>query len=185
MILETKRLIIRPWKESDAESLYRYAKDERIGPAAGWPVHKSIEYSRYVIENIFSVPETYAVCIKETDEAVGCIGLIMPQNSNISINDGEAEVGYWIGAPFWGKGLIPEALEKLMEYAFCTLKLTALWCGYFDGNTKSERVQKKCGFKYVCTNENVYWQTMDYYKTEHISRITAEEYFSQKGDISE
>jgi RimJ/RimL family protein N-acetyltransferase len=43
MILTTERLILRPWEETDAEDLYEYAKDERIGPAAGWPVHTSVK----------------------------------------------------------------------------------------------------------------------------------------------
>lgn len=45
MILETERLILRPWNECDAESLYKYAKDPEVGPVAGWPVHTSVEKS--------------------------------------------------------------------------------------------------------------------------------------------
>ncbi|MEG0051315.1 MAG: RimJ/RimL family protein N-acetyltransferase, partial [Terrisporobacter sp.] len=45
MILETSRLILRPWKEEDAEALYKYAKDPRIGPMAGWPVHSDVKNS--------------------------------------------------------------------------------------------------------------------------------------------
>lgn len=48
-IIQTERLILRPWCEADAESLYEYAKDERVGPAAGWPVHTSVENSREII----------------------------------------------------------------------------------------------------------------------------------------
>lgn len=46
MILKTKRLILRPWLQDDANSLYKYAKDSRVGPVAGWPVHTSVENSR-------------------------------------------------------------------------------------------------------------------------------------------
>ena len=49
MILTTKRLILRPWDETDAESLYKYAKDPSIGPIAGWPVHTSVENSLEII----------------------------------------------------------------------------------------------------------------------------------------
>ena len=52
MILETKRLILRPWDESDAESLFEYAKDDRVGSIAGWPPHTSVENSREVIKTL-------------------------------------------------------------------------------------------------------------------------------------
>ena len=51
MILETERLILRPWDESDAEDLYRYASDPAVGPIAGWPVHTSVENSREIIHD--------------------------------------------------------------------------------------------------------------------------------------
>lgn len=55
MQLETKRLILRPWQEEDAEELYKYAKDPRVGPIAGWPVHSSVENS---LEIMLLAPKT-------------------------------------------------------------------------------------------------------------------------------
>ncbi len=81
----------------------------------------------------------------------------------------EAEIGYWIGVPFWGEGLIPEAGRELIRYAFENLKIKRLWCGYFDGNEKSKRVQEKCGFKYHYTNKDVYCELTDDIRTEHIT----------------
>ena len=52
-MLETERLILRRWKDSDAEDLYQYAKDPDVGPIAGWPPHQSIDESRYIIEKVF------------------------------------------------------------------------------------------------------------------------------------
>lgn len=65
MQLTTERLILRPWAETDAEDLYRYAKDDRVGPIAGWPPHSSVDNSAEIIRTVFSAPETYAVCLKE------------------------------------------------------------------------------------------------------------------------
>lgn len=67
---------MRAWQESDAESLYEYAKDPRGGPIAGWPVHTSVENSREIIREVLSAKETYAVCLKETGKVVGSIGLM-------------------------------------------------------------------------------------------------------------
>lgn len=60
--LETSRLILRPWQETDAEALYKYAKDPAIGPISGWPPHTSVENSLEIIRTVFAAPETYAVC---------------------------------------------------------------------------------------------------------------------------
>ena len=78
MIFVTKRLLLRPWHESDAESLYEYAKDPDIGPAAGWPPHVSVENSREVIKTVLSEPETYAVCLISDNRAIGSIGFHEP-----------------------------------------------------------------------------------------------------------
>ena len=75
--METQRLILRPWIEADAEALYKYAKDPAIGPIAGWPPHTSVENSKDVIRNILSAPETYAVVLKETNEPIGSVGMVI------------------------------------------------------------------------------------------------------------
>ena len=99
MILETKRLFLRPWQDSDAENLYKYASSPEVGPIAGWPVHTSVENSLDIIRNVLSAPETYAVVDKHTGCAVGSVGLMIGKASNIGIPDTEGEIGYWIGVP--------------------------------------------------------------------------------------
>lgn len=176
MILETERLILRPWEESDAESLYEFAKDTRVGPAAGWPVHTSIENSRQIIRDVLRTDENYAVTLKGEGKAIGSAGLMIGDKSNIKINSSEAEIGYWIGVPYWGRGLIPEAVRELMKRAFEDLNLKTLWCGYFDGNEKSKRVQEKCGFIYHHTDKDKPWPLMNDIRTEHFTRITREQW---------
>ena len=70
-MIETDRLILRPWRESDAEALFRYASDPDVGPRAGWPPHKDIEESRNIIRDIFTNERTWAITLKETGEATG------------------------------------------------------------------------------------------------------------------
>ena len=174
MVLETERLILRPWNEDDAQWLYQFAKDPKVGPPAGWPVHTSVEHSREVIRTVLSADETYAVVLKEEGIPVGSVGIMTGKNSNIDIPDTEGEIGYWIGVPYWGRGLIPEAVEELIRYGFENLGLEKLWCGFFDGNDKSKRVQEKCGFVYHHTNKNVKCSQLGELKTEHISCISKE-----------
>ena len=179
-MIETERLILRPWKDEDAESLYKYASDPKVGPIAGWPVHTIIEDSAGVIKGVLSAPETYAVVLKETNEPVGSIGLMIGEKSNFDIEDDEGEIGYWIGVPYWGMGLIPEAVRELLRRGFEDLNLKTIWCGYFDGNDKSRRVQEKCGFTYHHTENDKVWLLMNDTRTEHISRITKEEWENTK-----
>ena len=170
MCLETKRLILRPWRGEDAQSLYTYAKDPRVGPIAGWPPHTSAEESRRIIRDVLSADETYAVVLKDGGGGpVGSIGLQRGAAANLPLLEREAELGYWIGVPFWGRGLIPEAADKLIRRAFENLGLETLWCGSFDGNEQSRRVQAKCGFVYHHTAENVPCPLMGDVRTEHIT----------------
>jgi RimJ/RimL family protein N-acetyltransferase len=73
MILTTERLVLRPWTEADAESLFEYASDPDVGPIAGWPPHKNVEESLGVIRNVFTGAECYAICEKENDKAIGAV----------------------------------------------------------------------------------------------------------------
>ena len=171
MILETSRLILRPWREDDAEELYKYARDPQVGPPAGWPPHTGVENSRDIIRTVLSAPETYAVCLKETGKPVGSMGL---HRNDLAAGEDEYELGYWIGKPFWGQGLIPEAAREMLRYAFEDLGMSRIWCGYYDGNVKSRRVQEKLGFVYHHTTEGIEVTLMNEIRTGHVSLMTRE-----------
>lgn len=171
-MIETERLILRSWRESDAAALFRYASDPDIGPIAGWAPHTSIEYSLEIIRTVFNAPEVYAVVLKGTDEPVGCCGIMFPDSLHpTEMKSGEAEIGYWIGKPYWGQGLIPEAVRALLSRCFNELELDAVWCGYYEGNNKSKRVCEKCGFKYHHSNKDIISPLGDK-RTEHLYLMT-------------
>ena len=178
MELQTKRLLLRAWKESDAEALYKYAQNPNVGPIAGWAPHTSVENSREIIKTVLSAPETYAVVLKETGEAVGSVGIMTARSEihSAKIADNECEIGYWIGEPYWGQGLIPEAVNELLRYAFENLWQTTVWCGYYDGNEKSKRVQEKCGFVYSHTEVNKTVPLLNEVRTEHFTKISQQEW---------
>ena len=174
--METERLILRRWRESDAASLFRYACDPDVGPSAGWQTHTSVENSRHIIRTVFAAPEIYSVVLKETNEPIGCCGLVLQESPQTDASGRrEAEVGYWIGKPYWGRGLIPEAVNVLLARGFRELHLDAVWCIYYDGNRKSKRVAEKCGFSYHHTNPDVATPLGDV-RTEHACVITKEDY---------
>lgn len=176
-VLETERLILRGWKDEDASSLFKYASDDRVGPAAGWLPHKDENYSRAVIRTIFAKDEVYAICLKgQGNKPVGSIGLTLNGSPERPLNKGEAELGYWIGYPFWGRGLVTEAAKELIRHGFEDIGLERILCGYFDGNDRSRKVQEKCGFKYLYTNEETKVIMLNEVRVEHISAITRDEF---------
>ena len=179
-MLTTERLLLRRWEDSDAEDLYEYAKDPDVGPIAGWPAHRSLEESRSVIEHVFCGEEAYAVCLKTDGRAIGAVELKLNGHTDMTERDDECELGYWLGKPFWGQGLMPEAAREMLRHAFEDLGMTRVWCGYYDGNTKSKRVQEKCGFRYQRTTEGVDVPLMHEKRTGHVNCITKEEWENRR-----
>ena len=169
MILETERLILRPWREEDADDLYTYASDPDVGLPAGWPPHTSVENSREIIRTVLSAPDTFAVCLKENGKPIGSIGF---HRNDLAEDDDEYELGYWIGKPYWGQGLIPEASREMLRYAFEDLGMNRIWCGYYDGNEKSRRVQEKLGFVYQGKTEGIEVRQMNEIRTGNSNLMT-------------
>lgn len=179
----TERLILRPWQESDAESLYYYAKNPKVGPAAGWQSHKSVEESLTILKNFLITdndesefaPENYAVCLKEDNKAIGSISLKVSEE----IERSEMEIGYWLGVSHWGQGYIPEAAETLIERAFKDVGCTALWCVYTEQNEKSKSVAQKIGFSYHHTEYDKLNSRLNEKNTEIYTRLTKDEWLNQ------
>ena len=154
--LETKRLILREWSLLDSADLYEYAKNELVGPYAGWSPHKSEDESKEIIKMFIETQETYAIQLKESNKVIGSIGLHKRDNSN-----NQYEIGYVLNPDYWGQGIIPEAVERIKEYGFIDLSLDEIWCAHFDFNHKSKRVNEKCGFKYQFTKKDILKQLND------------------------
>ena len=171
-VMQTERLILRRWNEGDAEDLYKYASDPDVGPIAGWPVHKSVEESLSVIRNVFSASECYAICLKEDGKAIGAIELKLNGHTDMTERDDECEIGFWLGKPFWGRGIMPEAVREMLRHAFEDCGMNKVWAGYYEGNEKSRRVQEKCGFKFQWKSENVDVPLMHEKRNGYVSVIT-------------
>ena len=146
--LETTRLTLRPWAEADAPALYRWASDPEVGPRAGWEPHASVEESAKIIREVLAVPKSYAIVVRgrePEDEPIGAIGLKFGAASELARDTREAELGYWLARPFWGRGYMPEAGRALLAHAFLDLRLKVVWAGHYEGNLQSRRVMEKLG----------------------------------------
>lgn len=176
--LETSRLLLRPWRESDAPVLYELAQDPEIGPRAGWPVHTSAEQSLEVIRTVLSRPETYAVILKEDgeDRPSGCVGIKFAEDSDLAESSSDTELGCWIGKAYWGREIIPEALRVLIHRCFQELGVTRIWYGYYEGNNASRRVAEKCGFVFHHTVADAPVPLLNTRKTLHALVLDRSDY---------
>lgn len=185
VMLQTERLILRKWTEADADSLYAYASNPEVGPVAGWPPHKSKIESLEVIRNVLNGPECYAICEKDSGKAIGAIELKLNGSTDMTDRDDECELGYWLGKPFWGRGYMPEAAREILRHGFAELGMRAIWCGYYDGNQKSKQVQKKLGFQYHHSCDNVPVPLMNEVRVGHTNVMTKAQWSRLNPDDTE
>ena len=175
-VLMTQRLILRRWNQKDAEDLYRYACDPDVGPIAGWPPHKNPDESRAVIRDVLNGREAYAICLKEDGRAIGAIELKLNGHTDLTDRDDECEIGYWLGKPFWGRGIVPEAVTEMLRRAFEDIGMQKVWVGYYEGNSKSKRVQEKCRFRFQRKSEGVDVPLMQEKRTGYVSSLTKDQW---------
>ena len=146
-VMETGRIILRPWHDSDAETLYKWASDPDVGPRAGWAPHKSVEESLEVIRTVFrDATNTWAIELKETGEAIGAMGYGPSCECNLPAREGEPLTGYWVAKPYWNKGICTEALGLMIKHIRKMTDIKSLISGHFIDNPASGRVMEKCGF---------------------------------------
>ena len=150
-ILETERLILRPWKESDLSDFYEYASVDGVGQMAGWKPHKNIEESKTILGFFIEGKKTFALVDKETGKVIGSIGLEEAERREADERVAEKkgrELGYVLSKDYWGRGLMPEAVKRVIQYAFDEQGWDFLLCGHYNDNNQSRRVIEKSGFEF-------------------------------------
>ena len=154
-IIETKRLILRPWLEADLFDFYEYASMPGVGEMAGWECHKSYNTSRRVMQTFMDEKNVFVIVHKQDNKAVGSFGLHKSwadeddRFKDIRVKD----IGYVLSKDYWGQGLMPEAVGAVVEHGFTKLDIEAFTCGHFKENIRSKRVIEKCGFAFVKESE--------------------------------
>ena len=151
MIIHTQRLCLRPWIDADAPALFELARDPRIGMLCGWKPFELIDDAREALSTVLVANDSYAVTLGSTGEIVGSIALHIDTDSPEAT---VADIGYWIGVPYWGNGYASEAGRAIIERAK-ELGVETIILKYFDGNDASRRVSEKLGFTWRSREEGV------------------------------
>ena len=97
-IIDTPRLRLRPWSDSDAPALFELARHPRIGMLCGWKPYEHIDDAHEALSTFLAAPDSYAVTLASTGELIGSIALRIDTDTT---EDTIADIGYWIGAPYW------------------------------------------------------------------------------------
>lgn len=165
--IKTDRLTLRPWRETDLEDFYAYAKVDGVGQMAGWLPHKDKEESRVILTHFIEGKKTFA--LEYQGKVIGSLGVecyreaLYPELADLQ----GRSIGYILAKDYWGQGLMPEAVKAVIAWLFEEVRLDFIFVGHFDWNTQSRRVIEKCGFCHLTSTsyETKYGTTettMDY-----------------------
>ena len=144
LLLDLGDLHIRPWRKSDLDALLRYANNPKIAANLRdqfpYPYTRrdALDYLEYV--RTMDVPMSFAV--EHGGEAIGGLGFKL----GVDIARISAEMGYWLGEPFWGRGLTTRAVAASSDWAFENYKVVRIFATVFSENVASIRVLEKSGF---------------------------------------
>ena len=146
--LETDRLLLRAWSIDDTEDFFEYAKNPNVGPNAGWEPHSDKEFTLKIIMAFIENGAVWAIVYKENGKVIGSLGL----HTDKRREDVNAKmIGYVLSQEYWGRGLMTEAVNAAIQYAFEEMKLGLLSVCHYPFNTRSQKVIEKCGFQYEGT----------------------------------
>ena len=144
-ILETERLILRPFKEGDAESMYKsWTSDSRVAEYCRWYTHENISATEYLLKMYLDEAEKgfeyrWAITLRGKDKPIGCIDIVDTE---------EMELGYVISYDCWNKGLMTEAVKAVIDELF-RMGFDRITARHAVDNPASGRVMEKCGMKYI------------------------------------
>ena len=145
--LETERLLLRPLRVTDTEDMYAYAKDPEVTRYLLWRPHPDMQYTRSYLEYLagryrIGMHYEWAVVLKEEKRMIGTCGFV-----TIDCTHKRAEVGYVLNPAYRGRGIMPEALTRVLQFGFTMLSLHRIEARYMIGNEASLRVMEKVGMQ--------------------------------------
>jgi RimJ/RimL family protein N-acetyltransferase len=146
MYREIGKYIIRDWQMEDAPSIAKYANNRKIwiNVRDAFPYPYSLQDAESFISRVIEADPITVFAITTPWEAIGSIGLMLGKD----VHRFTAEIGYWLAEPFWGKGIMTQAVKSMTAYAIRDLKLHRIFAEPYTTNPASARVLEKAG--YVC-----------------------------------
>lgn len=152
VVLETERLILRPFQVEDARDMYNnWASSDQVTRYLTWPAHGSVEESKMILDTWvknYDDPKYYEWCLeyKENNQAIGSMGVVEMDESIEAV-----EIGYCIGETYWHKTITAEALHAVVQFMFEKVGCNRVAAKHDVNNPNSGKVMKKAGLQYEGT----------------------------------
>lgn len=177
MKIEIGNFCIRSYEFSDLNSLVKYANNHNLSKLLRdqFPFpYTTTDAETWLIHACDQYPELNFV-IANNEEMIGAIGI----NQQDDVNKFSAEIGYWIGEPFWRKGIATNALKAFTEFVFSQFDLNRLFANVFQGNDASEKVLLKAGYRKEATLRKAVFKE-EKFLDQYIYGVLKEDYFAGK-----
>jgi RimJ/RimL family protein N-acetyltransferase len=156
MIIETPRLELRPLAENDAEAIWPFVSDPAISRFMSWHPHANLEQTRAFIADVLlrmKAESTVAWVVVEraSGEICGLVSLLAIMRTHRALRYDKAELAYWVGAPFQGRGYATEACFAVLQYAYQAIGLNKITVAHDRENDASRALIVRLGFREVGT----------------------------------
>ena len=167
---------IRPWKEGDENSLVKYANNENISRNLRelFPHPYTLRDARTWIAFNKDMLPALNMAVILGDHVIGAVGIALKED----VYRKNAEIGYWIGEPFWGRGYATAAARLMVAYTFENYDVTRIYASMFDHNIASRKVLEKAGFKHEATFKKALFKN-GRYADEIIMSLLKEDYLQE------
>ena len=178
VVLHTERLTLRPWRQEDLDDLFAFASQDGVGQMCGWRPHTTIEESQNMLNGLIDNHISFALIFQ--DKAIGTLGIPkydevhFPQFDDLHCR----ELSFILSRDYWGRGLMPEAVNEVIRYLFEDVGLDVIFCGHFVFNQRSAHLQERLGF-HLCGYTD-YHTKMGTIEKNRVNYMTREEWMKRR-----
>ncbi|MBV8762322.1 MAG: GNAT family N-acetyltransferase [Deltaproteobacteria bacterium] len=161
LVIETPRLVMRPLELGDADALFPFASDPELSKNMSWDPHRDRSETVGFLQRMaasYAANSGIGWAITHEGAVIGVISVEGIRWDFRAWRMDKAEIGYWLGRPHWGKGLMSEAAFAVLRWSFETLGLHKVTIGCVEGNDASRAIIEKLGFRFLAIFEEDFWR---------------------------
>lgn len=147
--LDNNHIALRNLSFKDIHDMFAYSNNTEVAYNAGWQAHKSIDETKEVLKSLIESNEVWGIYHIENDKLIGSIGLHFGQ---YPLTESKVHaLGFVLNPDYWGKGIMKEAVDLVLSYAFDEMNITEVYANHFSYNKRSESFMNKYGMTFVGT----------------------------------